>query len=476
MTAAPAAPGSTLPVPTYGDRIAAVEPGGVERVPLSERHGSPTQLVWTWSSPNLEFATVFVGVIAILYFGLSFWQAVIALLLGNLLGSITHGVLSSWGPKIGLPQMIVSRSAFGFIGNFLPAGLNTVIAGVGWFAVNSVSGALALAALTDASPKFTLVIIVLAEIAVAFFGHNLVHAFERFAFPLLVLVFALGAIAVLSKAHPSFGATPGNGGFAGFTLAFSAAFGYAAGWNPYATDYTRYLPEDSNPRKVGLMAGLGMFGSCSFLMIVGAASVTVGAADTGNVTSNFTSIMPGWVGNLVLLGIALGAVSANALNVYSGAMSFLALGIKLPLQARRAAVAIFFGAIGLVLAWYGLDDAGANYEAFLLVIAYWIAPWLGVVLVDRYLRRGTLIDDIIVDTRYTNWSGPIAMGVGMIVSIGLFCNQPKYTGPLAKNFAIGDLTPIVGFALAAVLYYALFMVFKPERPTAHHEVEHIAPA
>ena len=30
----------------------------------------------------------------------------------------------------------------------------------------------------------------------------------------------------------------------GFLLIVGATFGYAAGWNPYATDYTRYLPAD----------------------------------------------------------------------------------------------------------------------------------------------------------------------------------------------------------------------------------------
>ena len=55
-------------------------------------------------------------------------------------------------------------------------------------------------------------------------------------------------------------------------------------------------------------------------------------------------------------------------------MSFLALGIKLPLAWRRAIVALGFGAIGFVLAAFGLMDAGASYENFLLVISYWIAP------------------------------------------------------------------------------------------------------
>ncbi len=83
---------------TYGDRIGAVEPGGVEFIPAGDRHGTPLQLMWTWTSPNLEFATIFVGILGVGVFGLSFWQAVLALLIGNLLGSLSHGVLSARGP------------------------------------------------------------------------------------------------------------------------------------------------------------------------------------------------------------------------------------------------------------------------------------------------------------------------------------------------------------------------------------------
>ena len=51
-----------------------------------------------------------------------------------------------------------------------------------------------------------------------------------------------------------------------------------------------------------------------------------------------------------LLAICLGGISANALNIYSGAMSFVALGIKLPLALRRALVAVVFGVIGFFVA------------------------------------------------------------------------------------------------------------------------------
>ncbi len=63
----------------YGDKVVAVELGGNEPIPAAERHGSPLQLTWTWSSPNLEFATVFVGVLAVKVFGLGFGPAVAAM-------------------------------------------------------------------------------------------------------------------------------------------------------------------------------------------------------------------------------------------------------------------------------------------------------------------------------------------------------------------------------------------------------------
>src|SRR4030088_3446407 len=83
----------------YGTKIGAVEPGGAEFIPLGERHGKPLQLFWTWMSPNLEFATIFVGVISVLFFGQTFWQAVAAIVVGTGLGSLAHGALSARGPK-----------------------------------------------------------------------------------------------------------------------------------------------------------------------------------------------------------------------------------------------------------------------------------------------------------------------------------------------------------------------------------------
>ncbi|WP_214402192.1 purine-cytosine permease family protein [Pseudonocardia lacus] len=445
----------------YGGKVVAVEPGGNEPIPDAERHGRPSQLFWTWTSPNLEFATIFVGVLAVQAFGLTFWQAVAAIVVGNGLAAVAHGALSARGPSAGVPQMVLGRLAFGYRGNVLPAGLMTITSGFGWFAVNSVSAAFALSSLTGWPAPVWLVVVVVVQIGVAFFGHNLVQVFERFAFPVLAVVFAVGAVIVLGASDPS--AVPeggGTGGVGGFLLMLGAVFGYTAGWSPYAADYTRYLPADSPPRKVGLAAGTGLFASTTLLMVVGAASVSAAAAagaTSDNPTTSFVGVLPGFLAALTLLCIALGAVAANILNVYSGAMAFLSMGIDVPLRWARATVALAFGVVGFVIAVIALADAAHSYEAFLLVIVYWIGPWLGVVLVDQYLRRAALPTDLLYDRSYTNHAGLIAMLVGIVVSVPLFSNQELFTGVVPAAYPdIGDVTFLVGFALSAGLYALLF--------------------
>jgi NCS1 nucleoside transporter family len=438
----------------YGDRVVAVEPGGAEFIPLSERHGRPLQLFWTWTSPNLEFATIFVGVLAVAVFGLGFWQAALAIAAGTALGAITQGILSARGPSMGVPQMVISRLGFGYWGNTLRAGLNAVTAGIGWFAVNSVSGAFALNTLTHLPKAACLAIVVVLQVVIAFFGHNLVHAFERYAFPVLAIIFVIASVIILTKSHPGTGGH--GGGIGGFLLTMSAAYGYAVGWNPYAADYTRYFRPQTSKRAIALWSALGLFLSCAILEIVGAASVTAGGDALGQPTGAFTGHLPTAIADLTLLAIALGAVAANVLNIYSGALSFVAMGIRLPLALRRAIVALAFGVIGFFVALFGLHNAGTKYEDFLLVIAYWIAPWLAVVLTDQVLRRGTDPEPLLFDTRYRNLAGPVSMLVGMGVSIWLFSNQTDYVGLVPRHFpAAGDITFAVGFVVTAVLYVTL---------------------
>lgn len=454
---------------SYGSRVVAVEPGGVGFIPHDERHGRAVGLLWMWTSPNFEFATVFVGVIPILLFGETFGQAVAALLLGTALGAIAVGVVSARGPAFGVPQMVLSRLAFSWRGNRLPAGLNAV-SGVGWFAVNSVSGALALAALTGWRPVLCLGLIAAVQVGVAFAGHNLVQVFERYACPVLAVVFLAAAMTVLVKATPHTAVGGPGGGVAGFFVTFSAAFGYSAGWTTCACDYTRYLKADTSPAVVALWSGLGVFLPNILLEVVGVAAVTIGFGAHGgatgwfdNPTRQFVSLMPTWLGDATLLAIALGAVAANVINIYSGAISFLAMAaspgdrVGWLRRRQRAVVVIAFGVGGFVVAWSALHDASHKYNNFLLIVAYWTGPWLGVYLTDQLLRRGTRTHHLLFDRTHDRWNGAIAMAIAAVVSVWLFGNQsghPGYVGIVPKHHrAVGDLTLVAGFLMAATLHF-----------------------
>ncbi|MFJ6700172.1 purine-cytosine permease family protein [Streptomyces sp. NPDC091272] len=446
---------SSTPTPAP---VIAVEAHGAEPVPRAQRHGNPRQLLWTWASPQVGFATLYIGVLSVAAFGLSFWQAVAALLLGAGLGSLAHGVLSTDGPRFGVPQMVIGRLSFGHRGNALPSGVNAVVAGIGWFAVNSVGGAFALNSLTGLPPLASLLILVVLEIVVGYVGHDLVHRFERYAFPVLAVIFLLAGAWIFSGAQ--LGSPSGHGGgFGGFLLAFSACFGFTAGWNPCASDYSRYLPAHTPPRRTGLYSGLGLFGSVAVVSVIGAASGTVLAPEGASPTDAFTAQLPGWLANLTLVAIILGAMAASTLNVYSAAVSISSLSLRLPRWMGRATLVALVGAVGTVAGWLALADAGAAFEHFLLVIAYWIAPWLGVVLAEHRLRGSTPDSELarrMTDRTYRERAGIVALLVGFAVSVPLFSNQTVFVGWVPSHWpAAGDLTCLVGFVVGAALYAAL---------------------
>jgi purine-cytosine permease-like protein len=211
---------------------------------------------------------------------------------------------------------------------------------------------------------------------------------------------------------------------------------------------------------VALAAGLGVFVSCTVLEIAGAAAATISKLGT-NPTEQFTNPLPVWLQVLVLLGIAIGAVAANVLNIYSGSMAFLTLGINIAVEKRRAISAVVFGAIGLVigLLFQAQVGTGTKYENFLLVITYWITPYLAVVITDYLLNRGRYPESIFYDRKHQTWNGFIAMLAGIVATIPFWDQQPPFLGWVPTNYPqLGDLSFFAGGIVAVVVYLVLRQV------------------
>jgi NCS1 family nucleobase:cation symporter-1 len=440
----------------YVDEVVKIEPKGIEHVADGERHGRPGSVFSLWFGANVELATLSTGVAAVVLFGLNFTEAAIGLIIGNILGALVIGALSTYGPRLGVPQMVHSRSAFGFFGNFIPGGLNT-IAGVMWFGVNTVLGVFALVELTGMSFLLGLIIMAGIQVVVAVYGHNMIHAVERWLWGVLTLVFI--GVSLYAFVHAPYNlpfspkAPLGFEGISGGMIeAVGLAFSYILGWTAYASDYTRYLPGKVSARRVAGLAGSANFIASLWLELLGVALAAEfpKAAVGANPVGILVGISPHWLVVVALIAVALGTITANVLNIYSSSLSSLV--VQVPIKRWTAAVLV--GVVGAVVAWLGHQAYYLNYENFLFLLAYWIAPWAAIVLVDFFVfHRGRYRTDLLYDPRRVLRPGFWAWIIGVAVSVPFF-NQTLYTGFIAYNNPhLGDLSYYVSFVVAGGLYW-----------------------
>ncbi|MFN2448168.1 MAG: cytosine permease [Candidatus Baltobacteraceae bacterium] len=488
----------------YRDQVLEVEPTGIEFVAAQQRHGSARSLFGLWFSANAEIATWMVGVFAVALYGTSLRGAAIGLIAGNLLGFALLGVLATFGPAYGVPQMVASRLAFGRYANAVPAALS-FLAGVGWFAINTVFGAYALQTIVHLPYAAALAVMLAGQIVLAVYGYNLIHRFEALSALLLAGGFALLGFATFARAdwHAGFNShalLAGGGEAGGIVLASALGFSYATGWVPCASDYSRYLPETASRRAIWWYAFLGCVVPCIALEIIGAATVTA-VRGTALGDASPTQAIAALLGNTaistpVLLAVVLGTLTANCMNLYSGAMA--ALVVHFPRGDRTASLllgcafgaataslfllahtgaalagglgalvfavvaaagtvrmqrwfaAVVVGIIGAAIASGGghPDETAKVYTNFLLLLSYWASPWAATVLVDHLQRRG-LPGDLACLPAVR--SGMYAWLLGLAASIP-FWNQAWFTGPFAHAYPqFGDLSYYVGFAAAALV-------------------------
>ncbi len=440
----------------YRGQVLAVEPHGIEQVSASERHGSPRTLFTLWLSANMGLPVWLVGALAVV-FGLGFADGVAAIVVGNIIGCALLAITASMGPKIGMPQLSFTRHSFGVRGAYLPALLNWVSAS-GWYAVNSIVGALAIERLTTLPFWVSLLILTAAQMLLGIYGYNLIHRFEAISAALLAIIFLLMSVIGLPQAHFGLASKLPLADHVGlFVLMTTAVASYVFSWSPYASDYARYLPAQTPVWRVFIAVFLGSFIGCVWLQVLGAAVATIGL-NLAPIDLVVKVMGPIWIP--ALIAVILGTIAANALNIYTGALSLLTLDVPI----KRWVSVIAVGILGGALALYGSSGLSAKYENFLLLISYWIGPWLAVVLVDFFLHpgRATRSEQAwrAAFSKAVEWPGLVAFLVGLAVSVP-FMNSALYVGPMANLLHGADIAYYVGILVAGVLYYVLRSVVKP---------------
>src|SRR3954447_21744582 len=114
---------------------------GIEVVPESARSGHPRSLFWPWFASNISVLGVSYGAFT-LGFGVSFWQAAIAGVVGIVVSFALCGIIALAGKRGSAPTMVLSRAAFGVNGNRLTAALSWLLT-VGWETVLVILATLA---------------------------------------------------------------------------------------------------------------------------------------------------------------------------------------------------------------------------------------------------------------------------------------------------------------------------------------------
>ncbi|MDO8483471.1 MAG: cytosine permease [Candidatus Limnocylindrales bacterium] len=450
-------------MPTHEGDLS-IEGRGIDPIPESARYGSINRVFTVWFSPNLVPAAFFIGtLVAADFLQLGFVSGLLAIIVGNVLGSLIVGALSTMGPATGMAQMPLARLAYGK--SIVVPGLLNWISCIGWDGINSVFGAAAISLLTGVPFIAALLVIVIAQGLLGILGYEAIHTFEKYMAIVLGVMFAILTVVIAGKAGTGIARADGFSGLdqlgAFITMAaISASFVLA--WGLYASDYSRYLPTNASRSRIFWWTVLGLTLSAGWIEILGL--LVADQAAGGAVTTINTLMGPGTLlAAVAMVAIGLGTVAVNAMNDYTGSLSLQAAGLRIPRIYSAATVAV----LGFFFTLYlNAGDFLVKFENYLLFISYWIAPWAAVILIDWSLRRHRADVQRLVDFAKLP-AGTLAIAsliVGFVASLPF--QQSSVGFDIAKNFPgipinnissdylhFADLAYIVGFVVAGVIYY-----------------------
>ena len=442
----------------YKDELLVVEPHGLEHISTGERHGTLWSQFNVWFACNMHVTGLVLGGLALTVFGLGFWGGFTSLLVANLLGALGLAACVAMGPRQGMPQMAISRAPFGYFGNYLPAIL-AWLGYIGWFTVEIILGAQLVQQFLNVPYVLAVIVLSVLIIAIAIYGYNAVHAFERYMTWVALAVFLVLTAVVLARGV-NFGipaTVHGATYWENWMIEFTIMFSYTVSWAPYAADYGRYLPENTPLSRPFWYSFFGMFISTQWVNTLGLGLASFAIA--GGIIPAVGVVSGSIFGAVAYITLILGAMTANVLNIYSGGLS--ALAFDLPL--KRWTSALLIGAIGLVL---GVFFGGAQFvtfvKDFLFTLVYWVLPWLAIMVVDFYAfnRSGLGYPNVIEfykkhgAFRAVGWQGIVAFLVGFGVSVP-FMAAPYFTGPIGSALHGADFSYLVSFIVAGVLYWVL---------------------
>jgi nucleobase:cation symporter-1, NCS1 family len=453
----------------------------------------------TWTTYNIAALWIGMAVVITTYTlasglmqqGMTWYQALITILLGNVIVLLPMILNAHAGTKYGISFPVLCRASFGVKGANVAAILRAIVA-CGWFGIQTWIGGLALDALIKAlwpgwaeislSTAISFGIFWLVQVYIILKGTEGIKVLESWSAPLLLfgglilLVWAIrngGGLAAVLQGSVKLqqGSTPF---WVLFPAALTANVGYWATLSLNIPDFTRYA---KSQRSQALGQALGLPGTMALFAFIGVAvtSATIvifGRAiwDPVELISLIGTPIVIVFGALVILAAQL--TTNMAANVVSPANDFSNLN---PRRISYVTGGLITAVIGiLMMPWKLYSDAAAYIFTWLIGYSSLMGALGGILIADYWIVKKQQLDlkDLFsLQGRYTysngyNWRAIAALVFAVLPVVPGFIRAAATPGGQVADPGFLDrlytYAWFVTFTLSFVFYLILMRRTAPE--------------
>ena len=459
-------------------RALSVESNGLNVIADADRKGRPSQLFWPWFGANVSVLGLSYGAFA-LGFGISFWQAVIAGLIGVVFSFLLCGLVALAGKRGSAPTMVLSRAAFGVRGNKLPSLVSWLLT-VGWETVLTILATLATATVFERlgwgggnlTKVVALFVVGVLIVACGVLGFDLIMRAQTVITVVTGVLTVVYIILVADQIHWStVSALPSGSAQQVIGALVFLMTGFGLGWVNAAADYSRYLPRRASSR--GVVGWTTFGGSVApvvllvFGLLLAGSSEDLSKAIAADPIGALAEALPTWFLVPFVIVAVLGLVGGAVLDIYSSGLALLSLGLPVPRYVAAFIDGLVMIAGTVYVVFYGGEFLG-EFQGFLITLGVPIAAWCGIMLADIATRRRDYTDDDLYapNGRYGDirWLPVVTMLVATGIGWGLVTNtlaswltwqgyllEPLGLGGKAGDWAYANLGVLVALVAGFVV-------------------------
>jgi NCS1 family nucleobase:cation symporter-1 len=430
--------------------------------------------------------------------GMAWWQAVLTVLLGNVIVLIPMMLVGHAGTKHGIPFPVLLRSSFGTVGANVPAILRGIVA-CGWFGIQTWVGGSAIYTILNAVSDDWFVGTPMGFIGIDFWqmvcflffwalhvffiakGTESIRWLETYAAPFLIVM----GLALLLWAYVEAGgfgqmlSTPSQfveGGekegqfMSVFAPSLTAMVGFWATLSLNIPDFTRFCKTQRDQmvgQAVGLPPTMALFAFIG-VAVTSATVVIFGEAVWDPV--ELLGKMGGWTIVIALFALAVATLTTNlAANVVAPANGFSNIN---PEKISFKMGGYITAGLGIAMfPWKLLESTGGYIFVWLIGYSALLGPIAGILIADYFLIRKTEmnVEELFrKDGEYSytngwNWRALVALAVAVAPNVPGFLHEAGFVESVPTFFDdIYVYAWFVGFLIGGGLYFAL----SPKRAAA----------